>query len=124
MAYEQPNPITVAPSTMFTSLAPPPRADFFSRSFVSDLPTRPSTNFDPPRISKRGLYKNPARTPNPGPPLPKKRALTKKLARTGPKEKLVSDADFKVKIIRNGVPVQKGRKGKGKSKSRKKRKYN
>jgi hypothetical protein len=124
MAYEQPNPITVPPSSMFTRLAPAPYPDYFSRSFVSDLPSRPSTHVVPPKSSKRGLYKNPMKSDVPGPPMPRQKALTKKLKRTGPKEKLITDDPRKIKIIRNGVVVKKSKKGKGDQKPRKRRKKN
>jgi hypothetical protein len=121
MAYEQPNPITVPPSKMFTSLAPLPRPDYFSRTFVSDLPSRPSDHVKPPPLSKKGLYKNPARTNVPGPPLPRRKALTKKLGRTGAKERIATDAAGKVKILHNGQPVKRSRKSK-EPKGKKKRK--
>ena len=121
MAYEQPNPITVPPSSMFTQLAPSPYPDYFSRSFVSDLPSRPSTHVIPPKLSKRGLYNNPMKTYVPGPPMPRQKALTKKLKRTGPKEKLVTDDPRKVKIIRNGVVVKKSKKEKSNPQKRRKR---
>ena len=106
MSYEQPNPITVAPSSLYSSLAPPPRPDFYSRTAVSDLPTEASTHIKPPKISKRGLYKDPSRTTIPGPGYPKQKALTKKLHRTPRRQPPPATVNTQIKFIRNGVVVK------------------
>lgn len=126
MAYEQFATITVPPSTMFTKLAPMPRPDYYSRTAVSDLPTRPSSYITAPSISKKGLYTNPSKTTSPGPGYPRQKALTKKLKRTGPKQPIAYESSGQVKILHNGVQVKKSRKRKdcqdAPKKKRKKRK--